>query len=91
MNEKAFESDEAFEEIIAMKARRMIESEDSRAYAKKLIGDLKISNLEGAFLAGAIDSMIFDVALVLDYTDLQLWEYRKKFVRKLWGKERPVW
>jgi len=91
MRDEAFERDGAFEEIIMIKARGLIESEDSRAYAKKLVGDLKISNLEGAFLAGAIDSMIFDIALALDYKGLQSWEYRKKFVKELWERERPLW
>ncbi len=90
MRDEAFR-DEAFEEIITVKAKGMMESEDSRTYAKRLVGDLEISNLEAAFLAGAIDAMIFDIALALDYRDLQSWEYRKKFVQELWEKERPVW
>ncbi len=84
-------TEKAFEEIVTIKARRIMESEDGRTYAQQLLDELEISSQGGAFLAGALDAMIFDIALALDYKELQSWEYRKKFVKELWDKERPPW
>lgn len=84
-------TEKAFEEIVTIKARRIMESEDGRTYAQQLLDELEISSQGGAFLAGALDAMIFDIALALDYKELQSWEYRKKFVKELWDTERPPW
>jgi hypothetical protein len=81
--------DKAFEEVIAIKYKRMIESETSRKYAKQLVEELGIASPDGAFLAGAIDAMIYDMAVALEFTDLQTWEYRKKLIGSLWKKEKP--
>lgn len=81
--------DKAFEEVIAIKYKRMIESESSRNYAKQLVEELGITSPDGAFLAGAIDAMIYDMAVALEFTDLQTWEYRKKLIEALWKKQKP--
>lgn len=89
VDKKVDKADEAFEELISIKYNRMIESEHSRMYAKELVDDLKISNPGGAFLVGAIDAMIYDMAVALDFDELQSWEYRKKLIERLWKKNKP--
>ncbi len=86
---KQEKADEAFEELIGIKYNRMIESEHSRMYAKELVEDLDITNPGGAFLVGAIDAMIYDMAVALDFEELQSWEYRKKLIERLWKKNKP--
>ena len=83
--------DKAFEEVIGIKYKRMIESEVSRNYAKQLVDDLDIGSPDAAFLVGAIDAMIYDMAVALEFRDLQTWEYRKKLIEKLWRMETPAW
>lgn len=83
------EEDKAFHEVIHIKYKRMIESESSRGYAKQLVKKLKISKPEGAFLLGAIDAMIYDMAVALDFRDLQSWEYRQQLIEELWSTENP--
>ena len=82
-------ADEAFEELIEIKYNRMLESEQSRSYAKQLVEDLKIGSPDGAFLVGAIDAMIYNMAVSLEFDELQAWEYRKKLIERLWKKHRP--
>ncbi len=81
----------AFEEIITTKAKRIMGSEDCRTYAKQLVDELGISEPQGAFMGGAIDAMIFDIALALDFEELQAGEYRKNLIKELWERERPAW
>jgi len=83
-------ADEAFEDLIEIKYNRMLESEQSRSYAKQLVEDLKISSTDGAFLVGAIDAMIYNMAVSLEFDELQSWEYRKKLIERLWKKHRPL-
>ena len=84
------EEDKAFEEVIHIKFKRLMESEQSQDYAKQLVKELKIIEPEGAFLVGATDAMIYDMAVALDFRDLQSWEYRKNLIKELWlkGKKR---
>ena len=83
-------ADEAFEELIAIKYNRMLESEQSRSYAKQLVEDLKIGSTDGAFLVGAIDAMIYNMAVSLEFEELQSPEYRKKLIARLWKKHKPL-
>ena len=86
---KIDKADEAFEELIEIKYNRMLESEQSRSYAKQLVGDLKIDSPDGAFLVGAVDAMIYNMAVSLEFDELQSWEYRKKLIERLWKKHKP--
>jgi len=83
-------ADEAFEELIEIKYNRMLESDQSRSYAKQLVQDLKISSPDGAFLVGAIDAMIYNMAVSLEFQELQAWDYRKKLIERLWKKHQPL-
>ena len=87
----AKKEDRAFEDVIGIKYTRMIESEVSRNYAKQLVDELDITSPDAAFLVGAIDAMIYDMAVALDFKDLQTWEYRKKLIEKLWKTKTPLW
>jgi len=87
----AKKEDRAFEDVIGIKYTRMIESELSRKYAKQLVDDLDIASPDAAFLVGAIDAMIYDMAVALEFKDLQTWEYRKKLIEKLWKAQTPSW
>jgi len=82
--------DRPFEEVITIKYKRMIDSENTRNYAKQLVDELKITSPYGAFMVGAIDAMIYDMALALEFRDLQTWEYRKKLIEKLWKSHKPI-
>jgi hypothetical protein len=87
----AKKEDKAFEEVIGIKYKRMIDSEVSRNYAKQLVDELDIASPDAAFLVGAIDAMIYDMAVALEFRDLQTWEYRKRLIEKLWRMETPAW
>ncbi len=54
-----------FEQIVKYKAKRMMQNEGYRSYRQDLIEELKVKQLEEAFLIGAFDAMIFDVASAL--------------------------
>jgi hypothetical protein len=87
--DEAVKADEAFEELIEIKYNRMLESEQSRSYAKQLVQDLSIGSPDGAFLVGAIDAMIYNMAVSLEFEELQSGEYRKKLIERLWKKNKP--
>jgi hypothetical protein len=87
---EAEKADEAFEELIEIKYNRMLESEQSRSYAKQLVEDLNIGSPDGAFLVGAVDAMIYNMAVSLEFEELQSWEYRKKLIARLWKKHQPL-
>ena len=54
-----------FQQIIKYKARRLKEDEDYKSYRGQLLNDLKVKDLDKAFLIGAMDAMIFDMAAAL--------------------------
>lgn len=87
--DEAGKADEAFEELIEIKYNRMLESEQSRSYAKQLVQDLGIGSPDGAFLVGAIDAMIYNMAVSLEFEELQSGDYRKKLIERLWKKNKP--
>ena len=89
--EMAKKEDKAFEDVIGIKYTRLIESELSRKYAKQVVDELKITSPDAAFLIGATDAMIYDMAVALEFNDLQTWEYRKKLIEKLWKTKTPSW
>lgn len=57
--------EEWFKGIVKYKSDRMKEAEDYESYRHQLIKELEIKELEQAFLVGAVDAMIFDVASAL--------------------------
>jgi len=56
---------DSFEQLVEYKAERMLSKAKYRIYLTNLLGKLKITSPEEAFLAGAIDAMIYDVGLNL--------------------------
>lgn len=73
---------DSFEHLVEYKARRMLGKVKYQAYLKNLLGELEIKSLEEAFLAGAIDAMIYDVGLNLGQTYARH-TIRKALVKKI--------
>ena len=51
-----------FEQIVKYKAKRMKQRKGYEFYRKRLLKDLEITQLDDAFLVGAFDAMIYDMA-----------------------------
>ena len=56
---------DSFEQLVEYKARRMLGKVKYQTYLRNLLNELEIKSPEEAFLAGAIDAMIYDVGLNL--------------------------
>ena len=54
-----------FQTIIKYKSKRMKADEDYKSYRRRLLNEMKVEDLDTAFLVGAIDAMIFDMAAAL--------------------------
>lgn len=73
-----------FEQIIRYKSDRMKKGKDYESYRRQLIKELGIKELEQAFLVGAVDAMIFDVATALALGPAYMrQDRRKKLIRAI--------
>ena len=54
-----------FRTIVKYKATRMKVDEDYKSYRRELLKQMEIEDLDTAFMVGAIDAMIFDMAAAL--------------------------
>jgi len=93
------ELDKVFEAILTHKARQMIEGARKGAFGKhlrELLVQLGITQPDDAFVIGAIDAMIFDMANATDFARETRahanWikhEKRSEFIEKLWKELLP--
>ena len=73
---------EHFEELVRYKARRMKQRKNYEPYRQSLLKDLKITQLDDAFLLGAFDAMIYDMAGAIGQAYMKP-KFRKDLLRKI--------
>jgi len=73
---------EHFEQLVKYKARRMKQRKGYEPYRQSLLKDLKVTQLDDAFLLGAFDAMIYDMAGAIGQAYMKP-EFRKNLIRKI--------
>ena len=71
-----------FEQIVKYKAKRMKQREGYESYRQSLLKDLKVTQLDDAFLVGAFDAMIYDMASAIGQAYMKP-EFRKDLLRRI--------
>ena len=71
-----------FEQIVKYKAKRMKQREGYESYRERLLKDLEITQLDDAFLVGAFDAMIYDMASAIGQAYMKP-QFRKDLLRKI--------
>ncbi len=71
-----------FEQIVKYKASRMKQREGYKSYRQDLLKDLKVTQLDDAFLVGAFDAMIYDMASAIGQAYMKP-KFRKDLLRKI--------
>ena len=71
-----------FEQIVRYKAKRMRNREGYESYRQRLLTDLNITKLDEAFLLGAFDAMIYDMAGFIGQAYMKP-AFRKNLLRKI--------
>ena len=71
-----------FEQIVEYKAKRMEQRKGYESYRQRLLKDLKVTQLDDAFLVGAFDAMIYDMASAIGQAYMKP-EFRKDLLRKI--------
>lgn len=57
-----------------------------RKYAKKVLRKHRIRNNVDAFVIGAVDAMIYDIASSLGLIRQKSWKKRKEIIDKVWSR-----
>ena len=65
-----------FEQVVKYKAKRMKQRKGYEFYRQHLLKDLKVTQLDDAFLVGAFDAMIYDMASAIGQAYMKP-EFRK--------------
>ena len=73
---------ESLKQVVEEKATRLLKNRKWRTYGRKLAQELGCEN-EKAFLAGAIDGMIFDMAAVSNPRRIPSHEERQKLIKEI--------
>ena len=71
-----------FEQLVKYKAKRMKQREGYESYRQRLLKDLKVTKLEDAFLVGAFDAMIYDMASAIGQAYMKP-KFREDLIRKI--------
>ena len=71
-----------FEQIVKYKAKRMKNRKGYESYRKRLLTDLNITKLDDAFLLGAFDAMIYDMASAIGQAYMKP-SFRKNLLEKI--------
>jgi len=81
------------EEIFFYKGSLIKNSNKYREYIKSILDENHITDPIEAFVMGAVDAMIYDIACSLDFTkqkgkisDWSSWKMRRIFIKRLWNK-----
>ena len=82
------------ENLLLYKGRLIKSSKRYREYVKDRLKEHSVKDIVEAFVMGAVDGMIYDVGSALDFTkqkgsidDVTSFQYRKRIIRKLWGRK----
>lgn len=73
--------DKLLQDVIRQKGGAMLSSVEWREYAKKFA--CEVNDVEKAFLAGALDAMVFDVAAIKNPRSLPSYEERKSLIKDI--------
>ncbi len=71
-----------FEELVIYKAKRMKQRTGYEPYRQNLLKDFNVTQLDEAFLLGAFDAMIYDMAGAIGQAYMKP-EFRKNLLRKI--------
>lgn len=73
---------EHFERLVIYKAKRMKQKKGYDLYRQRLLRDLKVTKLDEAFLVGAFDAMIYDLAGAIGQAFMRP-EFRTDLIKKI--------
>lgn len=73
---------EHFEELVIYKAKRMKQRIGYEPYRQNLLKDFDVTQLDEAFLLGAFDAMIYDMAGAIGQAYMKP-KFRKGLLRKI--------
>jgi hypothetical protein len=89
------EVNQSFETIVTHKAHKMVASVAYKNYARELLQELSETRLEQAFILGAMDATIYDLACAMDFTkrkgtvnDYSSYSQRKRLIQKILDAEK---
>jgi hypothetical protein len=71
-----------FEELVIHKAKRMKQRQSYRTYRQNLLKEFNVTQPEEAFLLGAFDGMIYDMAGAIGQAFMKP-EFRKNLLRRI--------
>jgi len=71
-----------FEEMVKYKAKRMKQRKGYQLYRQSLLKELKVTQLDQAFLIGAFDAMIYDMAGAVGQAYMKP-AFRKNLIKKI--------
>jgi hypothetical protein len=71
-----------FEQLVKYKAKRMQQRKGYKSYRQGILSELKITRLDDAFLIGAFDAMIYDMAGAIGQAYMKP-QFRKSLLSKI--------